>query len=168
MGIQPVIIDRASRIYILFVSIIQTHFLLGLDYLCKSVSASLVEKGGWDFEIQGHMIRMFGSKWFTLSPYLFPHTLPLYQTLIRLYDYSISLWLCSRWTGNPGRNRANSREIIGASTRTQVMSETWGERRVSWMRVTGAPGTRAGFPRTTSDQLGCHTGNRQPGQHGSY
>lgn len=40
------IIDRASRIYILFVSIIQTHFLLGLDYLCKSVSASLVEKGG--------------------------------------------------------------------------------------------------------------------------
>lgn len=29
------IIDRASRIYILFVSIIHTHFVSGPDYLCS-------------------------------------------------------------------------------------------------------------------------------------
>lgn len=35
VGAQLAIIDRAARIYILFVPIIHTHFLLEPDYLCR-------------------------------------------------------------------------------------------------------------------------------------
>lgn len=35
VGAQLAIIDRASGIYILFVPIIYTHFLLEPDYLCR-------------------------------------------------------------------------------------------------------------------------------------
>lgn len=45
-----------------------------------------------------------------------------------------------------------------------VISETWRESRVSWMRGPMAPGTKEDFFRTTSDRWGCQTRYRQPGQ----
>lgn len=75
MGIQPVIIDGASRIYIFFVSILHTHFLLGSDCLCH-LFPRLVGRWVWDFEIQVHMLCVFGDKWDTLFPYPFPNILP--------------------------------------------------------------------------------------------
>lgn len=74
MGIQLVIINGDSRIYILFVSILHTHFLLGSDCLCH-LFPRLVGRWVWDFEIQVHMLCVFGDKWDTLFPYPFPSIL---------------------------------------------------------------------------------------------
>lgn len=152
MGIQPAIIDRASRIYILLVSIIHTHFLLGPDYLCSlrflvylsRVYSSMCALCAWGRV--GH-----------LGPSS-PISCHFHSIVIRWYDHAISFWCCSRWTENPSRSRPDGQEVIRANTCVQIVttSEMWDESRVCEKQDSGTPGTKAGFSKTASDKQGYH------------